>query len=179
MRTLYTVACPELDDVARRFIERVRAAHDPQHGIVDAHFTLLFGSAVADEAAYAAHVRAVAGRTGPIRFACHRAVTHTGAIGQPAHVGLVYLVPDEGSDAIAQLHDRLYAGPMAGERRTGLAYQPHITVAARADAGAAEALCDSLNAAGVHIAGRLAALQIGTLQDGRFRTLWQHALAPA
>lgn len=79
MRTLYTIACPEVDDRAQRFIERVRAAHDPQHAVVEAHLTLLFGSAVTDEAAYADHVRAVAGRTGPIRFACRKAVTHPGA----------------------------------------------------------------------------------------------------
>ena len=175
MRTLYTIACPEVDDRAQRFIERVRAAHDPQHAVVEAHFTLLFGSAVTDEAAYADHVRAVAGRTGPIRFACRKAVTHTGA-GEQAT--LVYLVPDEGREAIVRLHDDLYTGPMAGARRTDIAYLPHITVAAMADAGAADALCATLNAAGIDVAGSLTGLRIGTLQDGGFRTLSHHALAP-
>lgn len=176
MRTLYTIACPEIADHARRSIERVRAAHDPQHGVVDAHFTLLFGGAVSDEAAYATHVGAVAARTGPIRFTCRRAVTDTVP---DAAVTYVYLVPDEGSDAIVQLHDRLYAGPMAGQRRADIDYRPHITVASMADAAAARSLCAELNAAGMHIAGRLATLRIGTLQDGGFRTLSQHALAVA
>ncbi len=37
-------------------------------------------------------------------------------------------------------------------------------------------LCAALNAADV--AGRLTGLRIGTLQDGGFRTLSHHALAP-
>ncbi len=174
MRALYTIAYPEMPYEASRFIECVRAAHDPQHGIVGAHFTLLFGSAALDEAVYTDHVRDVARQASPIRFACRRATTGTDPMAPATHV---YLVPDEGFDAILRLHDRLYGAPMAAQRRTDLAYLPHITVATKAELRAAQALCDELGAAGIDVVGRLDRLTIGTLQDGRFLELSHHALA--
>lgn len=176
MRTLYTIAYPELAEEASRFIERVRAAHDPQHGMVGAHFTLLFGSAVLDEAVYTDHVRDVARQASPIRFVCRRAVAGADRVAPTTHV---HLVPDEGFDAILRLHDRLCSGPMVAQRRTEMAYLPHITVATKADLRSAQALCDELGAAGVDVAGRLDRLTIGTLQEGRFRELSHHVLAAA
>lgn len=176
MRTLYTIAYADVPAQARRFIARVRAAHDPQHGTVGAHFTLLFGSATLQEAVYTDHVREIARQSSPIRFACRRVVTGADLVTPAIHV---YLVPDEGADAIRRLHDRLYSGPMAAQRRTVLAYLPHITVATKADLRAAQALCDELDAAGVDVAGRLGRLTVGTLQHGRFLDLSHHALAAA
>lgn len=176
MRTLYTIAYPVVSAEARRFIDRVRAAHDPQHGIVGAHFTLLFGSATLQESVYTEHVREIARQASPIRLACRSAVTGADAVTPAVHV---YLMPDEGCDAILQLHDRLYRGPMAAQRRTEIPYLPHITVAAKADLRAAQALCDELDAAGVDVVGRIDRLTVGMLQDGRFVDLSHHALAAA
>ena len=174
MRTLYTIAYPELPVEARRLVEHVRAPHDPQHGIVGAHFTLLFGSAALEQTVYTDHVRDVALQASPIRFVCRRAVTVADLAAPSTHV---YLVPDEGFEAILRLHDRLYSGPMAAQRRTDLAYLPHITVATKVNLRAAQALCDELGAVGIDVAGRLDRLTIGTLQEGRFLELSHHALA--
>lgn len=176
MRTLYTIAYPVVPPEARGFVERVRAAHDPQHGIVGAHFTLLFGSATLQESVYTEHVHEIARHASPIRFACRRAATGADASTPKIHV---FLVPDERSDAIRQLHDHLYSGPMAAQRRKEFAHLPHITVATKTDLRAARALCDELGAAGVDVAGRLDRLTVGTLRHGRFLDLSHHALAAA
>jgi len=174
MRMLFTVAYPELPADASAWLEDLRARHDPQHAIVAAHFTLLFGSAVTDEAGYAAHVAAVAAITQTIAFAGRSALLATDAISGQAQV---HLVPDEGFDAIVRLRDRLCRGAAAPPQRTDLAYMPHITVASLPDRAAAQTLRDALARAGVQVAGRLRRLSIGTLQAGRFYDLSHHALA--
>lgn len=171
MRTLYTLAYPELTAEASAFVDRLRAAHDPQHGIVAAHFTLLFACSAVDEVPYTEHVQEVARSAAPIAFDCRRSMS-----GTDGTATRVYLVPDQGFDAIAQLHDALYGGIMAAQRRHDIAYLPHITVAAKPRRGDAEALCERLNRGGLQIAGQLRRLTVGTLQDGMFKDLSQHAL---
>lgn len=171
---LYTVAYPELSAEASTFVEGLRALHDPQHGVVAAHFTLLFASSSIDVASYTTHVRAVATDTAEIVFACRRAVTVLDVVLPRVQV---HLVPDEGSAAITSLHDRLYGGIMAPLQRLDLSYVPHMTIASMPDPQAAAAWCDRLNRAGLDVSGRLCRLTIGTLRDGRFHELSQQRLA--
>ena len=41
----------------------------------------------------------------------------------------VFVVPEEGNDHIARLHDELYAGVLRPHRREDIAFVPHITIA--------------------------------------------------
>lgn len=166
MRTLYTVAYPELGAEDRRFIEAFRQVHDlPYRDVVAAHFTMVFGVADLPDEPYESHVRSVAETSEEISFTCRYAMLGAGDDAGSAHV---FLVPDEGYSSISLLHDRLYEGPLERFHRLDRPYIPHITIGTLADRRHARALCAELNQAGLSIAGRLRQLTVGALQDGRF-----------
>ena len=165
---LFTIACLDIPDAQRRFIDGFRRAHDPQAALVPAHFTLVFPGIDIDEAAYLRHAESVAQAAAPIRFHCRCAML---GADERAERAFVYLVPDEGHAAIALLHDRLYAGPLASGLRLQLPYTPHVTIGACADFRQAKAWCDALNAQGVDVAGMLTALTVGALRSGSFEVL--------
>jgi 2'-5' RNA ligase len=173
---LYTVAFPALQPAADAAVDALRAAHDPQHRLLPAHFTLLFGLELPDALAYTAHVAAVAAATPAFGFVCRQALAVRDPLGGAMQL---HLLPDEGASALHQLHRRLLAGPAAGARRPDIAYAPHITVATLADAAAAQALCAALGPPVLPLQGRIAQLHIGALQDGRFERLSAHPLAGA
>lgn len=170
---LYTVAYLGVDASAQAFIEGVRRQHYPQVDLVAPHFTLVFGCSAVPEAAYLAHVAAIARHAQPIRFHCRHAMPHAGG---PDAGAYVFLVPDEGNSAIARLHDRLYTGVLAPHLRLEIPYIPHITIASTSDIAAAKALCDGLNQAGVDNAGQLQSLTVGAVRDGRLQAIAQHPL---
>jgi len=171
MRKLYTVAFPSLDEPDARYIAEIRAKHDRQVGVIEPHFTLLFGCDQVDEATYVDHVRAVAAATMGFRFAC----LETAPDEDDGH-GVVYLVPELGRMDIVALHAALYAGPMAPYLRKDKRFVAHMTIGHAANPEAAEALCDELNAEGVDIAGSIDALVVGCVAHGRFVELARFAL---
>lgn len=170
---LYTVAFPDLPADAAAALETLRALHDPQHGLLPAHFTLLFGLDGADAAAYTAHVQAVAARTPAFVFDCPAAHAVRDPLGGALQV---QLQPDDGAAALQQLHDRLLCGPAAAARRPDIAYTPHITVATLTDEATAPAVCAAAQAL-LPLHGRITHLHIGALREGRFERLSAHALA--
>lgn len=165
---LFTIACLDISDAQRRFIDDFRRARDRQAALVPPHFTLLFPGAGIDEAAYLRHVEAIAQAAAPIRFHCRCA---TLGADESAERAFVYLVPDEGHAAITLLHDRLYGGPLAHSLRLQLPYTPHITIGSCTDFRQAKAWCDALNGQGVDVAGTLPALTVGALRAGSFQVL--------
>jgi 2'-5' RNA ligase len=123
------VGYPVLPDADRRWIESVRTQHDPQAGLIAAHFTLVFPAWVALDT-IVDHAAAVARRTPPVAFVLREAVAVPDPFGTGGHV---FLVPDEGRAAIAALHDRLYEGPLRAFLRDDAPFRPHLTVAAAPD----------------------------------------------
>jgi 2'-5' RNA ligase len=73
---------------------------------------------------------------------------------------LLYLVPVRGSQAIVELHDRLYAGLLLSARRRDLPYIPHVTIGRFAEFGKAEAAAAMLNGQGLHVQGLAAEIEI-------------------
>lgn len=140
-------------DLAR--IETLRRRHDPHHGLIGAHMTLVFGFETPDAATAAAHLAAIAQRQGAIalRLSAWLAVRDAGD-----HRSHVFLVPDQGRAEVEALHDALYSGPLAGQLRTDIAFIPHVTVAARDHQDEAEDLARSLGQVG--IAARMGALEL-------------------
>lgn len=174
MTPLYTVAFPTLgvDDAA--WIDDFRQRHDAdRRRMIAAHYTLVFACTGVDVAAYAAHVAAVAAAFEPIDFECRRAM-----LGADDETGLaqVYLVPDRGGTQLTTLHDRLYTGPLQPFLRPDLPYLPHITIGQSRDRLEAQAWCDALDARGVHVAGAVRELTVGTVRAGVFEALSTHAL---
>jgi len=170
---LYTVAFPDLPADAAAALEALRAAHDPQHGLLPAHFTLLFGLEAADATTYTAHVQAVAARTPAFVFDCPAAHAVRDPLGGALQV---QLQPGAGAATLLQLHERLLTGPAAAARHPDIPYAPHITVATLADEATAPAVCAAAQAL-LPLRGRITQLHIGALRDGRFERLSAHALA--
>ena len=171
MRKLYTVVFPTLSEDDARFIAAIRASHDRQASILGPHFTLLFGCEALDEASYLEHVRTIATSTAAFAFTCLEAESD-----DDDGRGVVYLVPDLGRGEITALHDRLYTGPMAPHLRKDAHFVAHMTIGHAADAAAATALCDALEADGVEVAGSIDALVVGCVEHGRFVELARFAL---
>jgi len=165
---LFTVAFLELDAESRAWLQSVRARHDPQAALIEAHFTLLFGLRELLPAVYLAHVASVAGQSSGIDFRCRRVCPKAYPGGFGVHL---YLVPDQGRAAIVDLHDRLYQGPLAPYLRQDLPYLPHITLGKAPDEEQARAFCTGLNGGLRAIQGRIAALTVGALRANRFEPL--------
>ncbi len=175
MRTLYTVAYPELDVSDAEFIARFRDQHDlPYRDVVGAHFTLVFGYEAEGEAAYLDHVKSVVARRAPIDFHCRYAMLGDDATSDTAHV---FLVPDEGYSSMSLLHDSLYRELLADYLRLDVAYTPHITIGTLEDSRVAKRLCDELNEQKVDIRGRVDAVTVGALVGGTLEDVATFPLA--
>jgi 2'-5' RNA ligase len=148
------VICP-LDVTAndRAWIEAVRARHDPQHDLVEAHFTLVFPMAGVRLATMARHVERIARHTPTVAFRLSRVLAVRDSFAPRSHV---FLVPDEGDAEIRTLHSKLYAGDLASSLSADIPFHPHVTVAA----------CESQSAA-AQLARELGEFQI----RGSLRTL--------
>jgi 2'-5' RNA ligase len=145
------VAFPLLEAADRQWIESIRAKHDPEGKRIGAHFTLVF-PAVLPLRATEAHVTRVAHKTEPIRFVLRRAAVAPDALGSGGHV---FLIPEDGRDALVGLHERLYEGVLQPHVKRGASFTPHITVAAGTAIDPLHTLAGELNARGFSIRGSI------------------------
>ncbi len=169
---LLVLAYPELAPEDSVRIEMIRAVHDPAHERVRAHFTLVHPLPDIPEQlsveAMSEIIAAAATEFAPIPFVLRSAIPFNDLLGPDTNV---FLMPDEGFGALVRLHDRLYAGALAGELRLDLPTVPHITVARLRDPQAGKRLADTLNAREFAIAGTIAALYLVTHDGGTVRTI--------
>jgi 2'-5' RNA ligase len=169
---LLVLAYPEFASEDGVWIEMIRAAHDPAHERVRAHFTLVYPLPDTPEQlgveGVTALIQAVAVEFAPIRFVLRSAIPFNDLLGPDTNV---FLMPDEGFGALVRLHDRLYSGPLAGALRLDLPTVPHITVARLRSPQAAKRLADTLNGRDIAIAGTIAALYLVTHDGGTVRTI--------
>jgi 2'-5' RNA ligase len=166
VKTLYTVAFPELSAPDREFIEQFRSQHDPrQRDLIPAHFTLVFGTDAVAEPDFTRHVAEVATRTDAIEFCCRYALLSPDAESPTA---TIFLVPDEGFSAISRLHDELYTGALASQLRLDIQYTPHITIGSQLSRDVAMSLCNELNRQNIEVRGSLRALTVGSVDNGKF-----------
>lgn len=147
------LAFPLLDADDKQWIESIRAKHDPEAKRIAAHFTLVFPS-VLPLRTTEAHVGRVAHATEPIRFVLRRASVAPDAVGSGGHV---FLIPEDGRDALAGLHERLHEGVLQAPARRN-AFTPHIAVAAGTAIDPLHALTGELNAKGLNIRGSISEL---------------------
>lgn len=167
----YTLAYPRWDEPAmHQAIAQHRAVHDAGlAGVVAEHVTLVFPGSELPLSDYVNHVRSVARRHSPLRLACRCAV-HSPDPQKP--VFRQYLVPDEGLSALVRLHADLHGGLFAAQRRPDLEFLPHVTIGTFDDAAACLQACDQWNASGRAALGRIDALAVAELHEGR---LVEHA----
>jgi 2'-5' RNA ligase len=150
-------------DLAR--IESIRRRYDPHHAIITAHVTLVFPFETPDAETAGAHLASITQSQGAIALRLSAYLAVRDASDLQTHV---FAVPDQGRAEIEDLHDRLYAGPLAGQLRADIPFIPHVTVAAREHHDEAEDLVRELGRIG--LAARLPHLDLIRF-DGRAVTL--------
>jgi 2'-5' RNA ligase len=168
---IFTVAMPKWSADAQASVQRVRRAHDPQSGLIDPHFTLVFGATLEEEA-YVAHMRAVARAAKPLAVSLNHAMLYYTGDG-PAYV---YLVASEGAAGLTRLYRQLYGGPLAPSLRLDKPFVPHITMAAVDDPATALRIADEWNAQSISLSGDIDTLTAGRIADGRFQILAEASL---
>jgi 2'-5' RNA ligase len=161
------VAFPLLDPDDRQWIESIRAKHDPEAKRIAAHFTLVF-PAVLPMRVTEAHVARVAHSTQPIRFVLRRAAVAPDAVGSGGHV---FLIPEDGRDALGGLHERLYEGVLQPHWKRGTSFTPHITVAAGTAVDPLHALAGDLNTKGLGIRGSVSEIVLIGVMPGEIRQM--------
>jgi 2'-5' RNA ligase len=167
MTTLAVIAYPQLAQDDRSWIETIRSEHDPQAKKLAAHFTLVFPAQVSERelTAQAASVAAVSS-TIPFTIMC---VT---IIADPKRGdGHVFLVPRDGEEEIARLHQSLHAGALAALRPSDRPFSPHITVGAKPDRAACMELAQGLAMQARVIRGTINELEVIEVLPDAVRTL--------
>lgn len=159
------IAFPLFDADDRQWIESIRAKHDPEAKRIAAHFTLVF-PAVLPLRATEAHVARVAHATEPIRFVLRRATVAPDALGSGGHV---FLIPEDGRDALAGLHERLYEGVLQPHVKRNISFTPHIAVAAGTAMDPLQTLAGELNARNLSIRGSISEIVLVDVTEDEIR----------
>jgi 2'-5' RNA ligase len=166
------VAFPLLQAADRQWIESIRAKHDPEARRIAAHFTLVF-PAVLPLRATETHVTRVAHATEPIRFVLRRATVAPDALGSGGHV---FLIPEDGRDALAGLHERLYEGALQPHAKRHVSFTPHVTVAAGTAIDPLQALAGELNAKNLSIRGSVSDIVLLEVTEDAIRQVASYSL---
>jgi 2'-5' RNA ligase len=139
-----------IDEPDRTWIERVRRVHDPQHMFVEPHFTLVFPFAGVPVEQIAPHVSSIVTATPSINFVLKQAVAVRDSFSARSHL---FLLPEEGNEALHCVHKRLYTGVLATKLRADIPFVPHVTVGAFESHQEAERTARSLDP--INIEGKL------------------------
>ena len=169
------VAFPLLDKDDRQWIESIRAKHDPEAKRIPAHFTLVFPTVMSARATEA-HLARVAHSTEPIRFVLRRAVVAPDSLGSSGHV---FLIPEDGRDALTGLHERLYDSGLQPQSRRHATFTPHITVAAGTAIDPLHTIAGELNAKGLSIRGSISDIVLVEVTPAEIRRASTFQLGPA
>ena len=167
------VAFPLLDADDKQWIDSIRAKHDPEAKHIAAHFTLVF-PAVMPLRMTEAHVARVAQSTEPIRFVLRRAAVVPDTVGTGGHV---FLLAEDGRDALAALHERLYEGVPQTHVRRMASFMPHVTVAASASIDPLHTLAGELNTKALAIRGSISEVVLVELTRAEIRNVGHFPLS--
>ena len=160
------VAYPTLTASDRDWIESVRARHDPQADLIAAHVTLGFPAPVTP-AALVRDAAQAAGAWGAVPFA----VGIARAVPDRNGGAYVFLVIDDGREAITALHQSVSSGTLAPHRRSDILFIPHITVAAHGDPAWCRDFADNLNRRLPRMRGTIDALDVVAIGADHVETL--------
>jgi 2'-5' RNA ligase len=137
---LAVVAYPVLSDDDRRWIEGLRARHDPQARRISAHITLVFPAEMA-QVDLVAHTRSALQGRDSFSVVLRHAVALPDAIRGGHYVSLPV---SDGQAELSVLHDVLYGGILAAHRGD-VPFAPHLTLAAHPKREACERIANELN----------------------------------
>jgi 2'-5' RNA ligase len=167
---LAVVAYPDLQGGDQSWIESARMEHDPQATRLRVHFTLVFPfdgepASVIDE------IGALGRTTSQIAFEISSARVVPDTLTPQIHV---FLVPGQGAAEILALHEKLYNSNLPAQKRRGIPYIPHLTVAALSTVQSAEAVAQTLARDGVGcrtVRGVISAIDLADLAAHAVETI--------
>ena len=168
------VAFPLFAADDRQWIESIRAKHDPEAKRIPAHFTLVF-PAVLPLRATEAHVSRVAHLTQPFKFVLRRASVVPETRGAGGHV---FLIPEDGRDALSALHERLYEDVVQPQWKRSASFVPHVTVAAGTSTDPLDTLAADLNAKSFAIRGSISEIVLVDVTNGGIWPVGHFPLGP-
>ena len=148
----------------RDWIEHIRRAYDPQQGFVEPHFTLVFPFTGIPIERVVPHVASVVAATPTITFVLRCASAVRDPLSSRGHL---FLLPEEGNDALRRVHDKLYSGALASELNADIPFVPHVTVGAFESYDEAERVARSLEP--ISIIGKLRRVELAEF-DGASAT---------
>jgi 2'-5' RNA ligase len=171
---LAAICIPTFPDASWSWLQGLRSRHDPKYvHLVAPHVTVVFPTTALPEDSFIAHVssclRGVNGTA--VAFSSAREF-HDQATG----ADLVYLVPSEGADWFHWLHEKLYSGPLAAERRLDIPYVPHVTVGRFASSRQAAKVATEVSSACSSITGRVQAVDVVHVADDLVRHVHREPL---
>lgn len=171
---LAAVCIPTFPEPAHRWLQKLRAAHDPEYSsLIAPHLTLVFPNSVLTEADFISHVASYAreARATEVEFFSAQEYHDAGT-----GLDFVYLIPSVGYAWFVQLHEKLHSGPLASQRRRDVAFIPHITVGRFTGGGSALALAATLKSERNAIAGRVEAIDVVEVGDDLVRHVHREPL---
>ena len=167
VRRLAVVAYPTLSDDDRHWIEGIRARYDPLASRIAAHFTLVFPAEVA-EAPVVALVKDALQSLESIPVVLRRAAAFPNATGSGYYV---FLLADEGSPELLEVHDTLYNGVLAAHRRRDIPFAPHVTVGAHPQLEECERIASQLKEERRIVRARIDSVDVIEVIESMVRTV--------
>ncbi|OQR56916.1 2'-5' RNA ligase family protein [Bacillus sp. CDB3] len=110
-----------LNNMSTDEIESIREIHDPLFGLIPPHITIVFPfeSNISNDE-LKSHISNLAKGIGTIEIKFASGVTSIG--------DYLFLEIEQGKEQIAELHDKLYTGPLLPLLRIDIPCIPHVTV---------------------------------------------------
>ena len=173
MARVAVVAYPVVDRADLEGIQSVRDQYDPLASRIAPHFTLVFP--IDAQVDVTGEVARVTAHHAPITFVLESAIAMPDVVHGGAHV---FLVPGEGRDQIALLHDELYAGALRAHLREDAPFVPHLTIA-HGDARWCEDHAERLSRTLCPVRGVIDALTLVDVTAANVESLARFALGPA
>jgi len=159
------VAYPNLRDADRAWIEAIRAKHDPQAGLIGAHFTLVYPLELSDPTSLATHIHDQIAGARPFPFKLRHATVFVDG------GAYCFLEPGQGRRDLLALYDRLQDGPLDAVRHKDESFRPHITVARHTDEQVCRRLSDEINSTKLTISGRIDGIDLIQVLEDQVSTI--------
>lgn len=165
---LLAVAYPFISEEDHALIEKFRAQYDPQFSIIKPHFTLVFPLEGLDEIEFADYAASILHGKPGFHVRLRAAIIHKDELSENFHV---FLVPDEGSEQITDLHSSLYKDVLKEYLMKDIPYAPHITIGTTLNENECIEMVGVWNRMNIEIRGEINAVEVLSFDQGKVRTI--------
>lgn len=155
---LLVLAYPKISQSYYDWIQAIRQEADKvYYDVVNPHFTIVFATDKLSLEELTAHVQKETKNYKSFDITLDSTKTIKDDFQDVYHA---FLIPSQGDEAIATLHNVLYCGPLASELRQDLSYLPHVGIGTNESQQAARTITANIHAERKVINGRIDELTI-------------------